>query len=125
MADIPVGTPSFDVVSADNYVLGNASDAISSVVIVQGTLSTFTGTGLIVKGRVRGAPTAPWVPIPYVRRMLVATASDDTVVIAALPTAFLIRVEASGLDISLDASGGGWASGKMAVNVSRVEGGLR
>lgn len=124
MADIAEGAPAFNITSADNYVLGNASDWQTSTTIVQGTLGTFTGTGLVVKGRTRGS-TAPWVPIPYVRRSLIAAASDDTIVSAALATAFVIRIDSSGLDISLDASAGGWASGSMAVNVSRVEGALR
>lgn len=124
MADLAVNAPAFNVVSADNYVLGSASDAQTSTVVVQGTLGTFTGTGLVVKCRSRGS-TAPWVPLPYVRRSLIAAASDDTVVSAALAVAFVIRIDATGLDISLDASGGGWASGAMAVNVTRVEGGFR
>jgi hypothetical protein len=125
MADIAVGVPAFTINSADRYIIGNGSDAMSSLFAIQGTSAAFAGTGIVVVGRVHGANAGAWVALPYVRRDLAGTGSDDTTVIAALTNSFLIRVEASGLDVALDASAGGWSGGSMAVNVSRVEGGLR
>ena len=116
---IPTGTQ-FTIASADLFVLGDASDAFVGTFTLQGTAAAFVGTGLVVKGRVRDSGAA-WVPIPYVRRSLAAAASDDTVVSAALAGSFLIKVDATGLEIALD-NGTGYTSGSFVVEVCRVEG---
>jgi hypothetical protein len=121
MATVQISGPKFTIDAASAYQLGGAGEAVTGTVVIQCTVSAFVGTGLIVKARKKGSATAALVPIPYVRRSLAGAASDDTVVSAALTGSFLIKVDASGLDIFLDATGG-YTSGSVVVEWEPVRG---
>lgn len=120
MADVVSPSPIFSINAASNYPIGNGSDSTTSTLVIQGTSVSFSGTGLVVKARAHGT-TQAWVPIPYVRRSLAGAASDDTVVSAALSGSFLIKIDATGLEISLDNSTG-YTSGSFTIGVTRSEG---
>lgn len=83
------------------YELGNASEpGVKSSFILQFVdTGTFSGS-LVVSGRLTGSGAA-YVAIPYKKRDLGGTAADDSTVSAALTAAFVIEVDASGLDIAL------------------------
>lgn len=97
--------------SADTYVLGNAADGVVGTIVVQGVSDSFVGT-LVVKGRVKGSGAA-FVEIPYTRRNLAGTVSDDTSVVADLTDSFLIAVDAAGLDVALDCTA--YTSGSLTA----------
>lgn len=121
MADIiPKNIPESVINSADNYVYGNADNSLPSTWLFHGVASSFVGTGLVVKGR-KANTTATFLPIPYVRRYVSAAASDDTVVSAALSGTFIIKVDATGLDISLDNTTG-YTSGSFTVYAKSLSG---
>lgn len=120
MADVQAGDVSFTINAASNYTIGDASDNVVGTLLIQGTPTSFVGTGLVIKARAHGSGQA-WMPIPYVRRSLNAVASDDTVVSAVLTTSFVIKVDASGCDVSIDNSTG-YTSGSFAIRVCRVDG---
>lgn len=89
-------------VVADTVVsLGNTGTANVGTIVLQGTDTGWSGT-VIIKGKVKGG-VGTAVPIPYKRRSLIAAASDDTIVSATITdTAFLIAIDASGLDVYAD-----------------------
>lgn len=120
MANLPVIGGPVTINTADNYVIGVGSEHSASTCFIEGTATAFTGTGLIVKGRKKGS-TAAFVAIPYVRRFVAGAVSDDTVVSAALAATFAIKVDATGMQISLDNSAG-YVSGSFAVEYQFVEG---
>jgi hypothetical protein len=87
------------VVASGTVALGTTGTANVGTIVLQGTDTGWDGT-VIIKGKVKGS-AATAVPIPYKRRSLIAAASDDTIVSATITdTAFLIEINASGLDVS-------------------------
>lgn len=85
--------------------LGNASDGRVGTFVVQFVPDgSFAGSFTVV-ARVYGKPandaSVAFVPIPYRRVMLGTTASDRTLVSAALTAAFLIEVPANGIVVGL------------------------
>lgn len=102
MANVVVSRPSVVIDGTNNYIVGDAgaSAETSSVVAQLVDTGTFSGS-IVVKGRPKGSAAA-FVAIPYRKRNLSGTASDDSIVSDALTAAFLIEVNASGLDISFD-----------------------
>jgi hypothetical protein len=85
-------------VTADETVVltHGKKDAVSTVVL-QGIDTGWSGT-VIIKAASPG--TTDYVPISYKRRSLIAAASDDTVVSDTITdTAFLIEIDAAGLDV--------------------------
>lgn len=117
MADKQQLMSGFTVNSTDNYVLGNAAEGVVGSVAVQITVPSAWSGSIVVKGRVKGSGS--WVPIPYRRRNLGGTVSDDTVVSAAITAAALIFVDAAGLDVSLDNT---HTSGAAVVYFAPVQG---
>jgi hypothetical protein len=98
--------------SADTYILGNTGDGTVGTWVIQAEESTFVGS-IVVKGR-RKSSAAPFLAIPYTRRNLAGTVSDDTSVTATITdSGFLIEVNAAGLDIALDCTA--YTSGSLSV----------
>lgn len=114
MANVICPITPFTIDATNNFVLGDVGDDAGKIVI-EGTSSSFSGS-IVVKGRPRRS-SAAFVALPYKRRNLGGTASDDTTVSAALTAAFLIEVDATGLDVSLDNT---HTSGSMSVDVARA-----
>ncbi len=86
------------VTSSQTVSLGNTGTATVGTIVLQGTDTSWSGT-VIITAKVKGS-AATAVPIPYKRRSLIAAASDDTIVSATITdTAFLIEINASGLDV--------------------------
>ncbi len=118
MADVVTHTPSFLVDATTNYVVGDGSAQNVSTIVAQFVnTGSFSGS-IVVKGRARGTD-ATLVAIPYKRRNLGGSVSDDTTVSAALTAAFLIEINATGLDISFDNT---HTSGSGTMYVRRLEG---
>lgn len=101
MSDVVKSGPNFLIDSTANYVIGDgASGSVSTILAQFKDTGSFSGS-IVVKGQAKGSG-AGFVAIPYVRRNLGGTVSDDTSVSAALTGAFLIEINAAGLDISFD-----------------------
>lgn len=100
MANVPVISSGTRTSGVNTYVLGNAAQGAVGSTAIQIVGNTFTGSFTVV-GRIRGS-SAAFVAIPYKRRNLGGTASDDTVVSAAITASAVIFVDAAGLDIALD-----------------------
>lgn len=105
--------------SADNYVLPYAGD-YGGALTIEVNPAAFTGTGIVVKGRAKGS-ALPWLPIPYTKKHLNGVVGDDTVASVVLTAASLIQIQVSdGVEVSLDASAGGWSGGSMAFYATPV-----
>lgn len=89
------------VATATVVHLGSTGTANVGTIVLQGTDTGWTGT-VTIKGKVKGAAAAA-VPIPYKRRALAGSVSDDTTVADVITdTSFLIEINASGLDVYAD-----------------------
>lgn len=100
MADVQSTSTGFTVDGSNRYILGNAADGIVGSMAIQITVPSAWSGSIVVQGRVKGSGS--WVAIPYKRRNLGGTVSDDTSVSAALTAAALIFVDAAGLDVALN-----------------------
>lgn len=91
-----------ETITADGTLeIGGAGTiANGSKVIHIITDGDFDGS-ISVEGKVVGAPDSTYEPIPYRRRNLAGTASDDTVVSAAITDDALIEVNCTGLEVAL------------------------
>lgn len=119
MADKQQLGSGFTINSADNYVLGNASEGVVGRFVIQAVSSSFSGGSITVRGRVKGAG-ANWVAIPYKKRNIGGTVGDDSTVSAALTGGFIIDVDAAGLDVSLDNAS--YTSGSLTVYYQGMQG---
>jgi hypothetical protein len=103
----------FTLNSASEYVIGGDAGQGGAFMLIQLVSSSFSGS-VTVKARASGSAAAE-VPIPYKRRNLGGTVSDDTVVSAAITDSALIEVNCLGLDVVLDCTT--YTSGSLAVYV--------
>lgn len=96
-----------DSLVTGNYPLGGVSQEmvgtmVLHIVVTSGTIS------IVIKGRSntkharRNFDEATFLPIPYTRRNVAGSVSDDTTVSAAITASGIFKVDASGLDISLE-----------------------
>lgn len=101
MADVPV-IKEFVIDAVNRYIIGSPSAKSGSLLIHIDNDNTLAGASIAVEGRARGTSFG-WEPIPYVRLSLAGTASDGTVVSAALTDTAIIQIPvADGLEVSLD-----------------------
>lgn len=90
-----------------NYVLGEGSPEMVSTAVFQITVASGT-ISIIIKGRSiqknarRDGDNIAFVPIPYVRRNLGGTVSDDTTVSAAFTAGAIVKADVTGLQFSLE-----------------------
>lgn len=111
MADIyeHTGTDGkLELAAADgNYVLGEGSEMLVSTLILQIVVASGT-VSITPKGRImnrvarRGQDAIAFQPIPYVRRNVNGSVSDDTAVSAAIAATGIFKVDISGLQPSLE-----------------------
>ena len=100
------------IAATDTYILGNTGDSTVGTWVVQAVESAFVGS-IVVKARLKGSAAA-FVAIPYTRRNLDGTVSDDTSVTTTLTDmGFLIEVNGAGLDVALDCTA--YTSGALDV----------
>lgn len=113
MSDLLIGSLFGNIGSEDNFVLPFDGTQAGTVAI-QLRSNSFAGAGLILKSRV--GPTAPWLPCPYTKVNVNGAFSDGTVGGAVVTNDGIIQIViADGMQLALDASAGGWASGSMDV----------
>jgi hypothetical protein len=103
----------FTLNSADEYVVGGDAGQGGAFMLIQLVSTSFSGS-ITVKARASGSAAAE-VPIPYKRRNLAGSVSDDTSVSAAITDSALIEINCLGLDVVLDCTA--YTSGTMAVYV--------
>ena len=118
MANLPVISSPVSIVSADTYIIGQGSEHSASTCLIQFTNSSFTGSVTIKARKARSA--GAFVPIPYIRRDLAGTVSDDTSVTAAITAAAMIKVDATGLQIAIDCTA--FTTGALVTDFQFVEG---
>jgi hypothetical protein len=111
MANLRAISSPVTINSADNYILGEGSGHEASTLTVQLTPTAFVATGIIPKAR-KARSTQAFVAIPYILRGTTDAATNAGTVITA---ASIIKIDATGLEISLDNSAG-YTSGSMATD---------
>lgn len=112
MAELKRNASPFTINSADNYIIGGDSTGQVSIVVIELTSSSFSGS-ITITGRIAGTTQTP-VSIPYKKRWLNGAAGDDTNVTTAITTTSLIEVDAAGLDIGISCTS--YTSGSMTVD---------
>lgn len=90
-----------------NYVLSEGSHSIVStlvlhVVVSSGTISITPKARSVQKDARRNKDNIAFQPIPYVRRNVGGSVSDDTIVSAAITATGIFKVDISGLQPSLE-----------------------
>lgn len=87
--------------------LGDANDGVVNTIVLELEPDGDYNGSIAIEGRSQGfdasSPNRAWYPIPYRRRVLDATASDEAVVSTALtPTdSTLVSIDASGIAVRL------------------------
>ena len=61
--------------------------------------AALAGATFTLQAKVMGAPDTAYDEIPYKRRNLLGTVSDDTIVSAVLGLGFIIQVDCAGMDL--------------------------
>jgi hypothetical protein len=90
-----------------NYVLSEGSPSIVAtlvlhVVVTSGTISIIPKARSLQKNARRDADNVAFQPVPYVRRNVGGTVSDDTAVSTAIAATGIFKVDITGLQPSLE-----------------------
>lgn len=90
-----------------NYVLGGGSDGMVStlllhIVVTSGTISIIPKGRSIQTNARRDGDNIAFQPVPYTRRNVASTVSDDTTVSAAIAATGVFKVDITGLQPSLE-----------------------
>jgi hypothetical protein len=115
MANIVANRPQFTVTGTDNYILTDIGDgAVGELIIDFKVLSAITGT-VAIKARAKGA--ADFKAVYYTPLHVNGSAADPTVpVTTAISSASLIALDATGMQISIDAAN--LSAGSFTVTVN-------
>lgn len=112
MANVTNPPSGYVIAAADAHILGGDSTGQVSVVMIELTSSSFSGS-ITIKGRKAGTALTP-VAIPYKSRFLNNAVGTEAYVSTAITNTSLIEVNAAGLDIVVDCTSR--ASGSMALD---------